>query len=237
MKNRLLIGFVLMSCCLGLVVSAQAQTDETQYSVPALDNMHEIIYPIWHTAYPQKDVAALRGFVPEINRLSGALLAAKLPGILQDRQAKWTDGLASFKQTVEAYVKAAGSKNDQDLLNAAEALHASYEVLNRIVRPVPQEVMDFHRVLYVVYHTYLPAKDCGRIRTSEADLQAKAEAVLKADLSRRFESKKDAYLAAAAALLKAVQALVAVAPGNDAALAPAVEAMHSRYQDLEKVFD
>lgn len=237
MKNRILIGFVLMFCCLGLVVAAQAQTDETQYSVPALDAMHEVIYPIWHTAYPAKDVAALRGFVPEISRLANALFSAKLPGILQDRQAKWANGLGAFKKSVEAYVQAADSKNDEGLLNAAEAFHSSYEMLVRIIRPVPQEVMDFHRVLYVVYHTYLPVKDYGRIRASAADLQAKAEAALKANLSRRFESKKDAYLAAAAALLKAVQDLAAVAPGNDAALAPAVEAMHSRYQDLEKVFD
>jgi len=237
MKTRILVGFAMVCCCLGLAISVRAQTDETQYSVPALDHLHEIIYPIWHTAYPQKDVAALRGFAPEINRLAGALLAAKLPGILQDRQAKWTDGLAAFKKTAEAYVKASDSKNDQDLLNAAEALHSGFEMLNRIVRPVPQEVMDFHRGLYVVYHTDLPARDYGRIRAVAGDLQAKAEAVLKANLSRRFESKKDAYLAAAAALLNAVKALAAVAPGNDAALAPAVEAMHSRYQDLEKVFD
>jgi hypothetical protein len=237
MNNRILIRVVLMVGCLGLLVSAQAQTDETQYSVPALEAMHEVIYPIWHTAYPAKDVAALRGFVPEINRLAAALFTAKLPGILQDRQAKWSDGLAAFKKSVEAYGLAAESKVDQDLLNAAEAFHSSYEMLVRIIRPVPQEVMDFHRVLYVIYHTDLPAKDYRRIRASAAELQAKADSVLKANLSRRFESKKDAFQSAAAALLKSVQDLAAVAPGNDAALASAVEAMHSRYKDLEKVFD
>jgi hypothetical protein len=237
MKNRILMGFVLMFCCLGLAVSVQAQTDETRYSVPALDDLHEIIYPIWHTAYPQKDVAALRGYVPEVSRMAQALFDAKLPGILRDRKDKWTEGLAEFKKIVEAYVKAAESKNDQDLLNAAEALHSGFEMLNRIVRPVPQEVMDFHRSLYVVYHTYLPAKDYGRIRAAAGDLQAKAEAVLEANLSRRFESKKAEYLAAVTGLLKAVKALAGVAPASDTALLTAVETVHSRYQDLEKVFD
>ena len=41
---------------------------ETESMVPELINFHEVIYPMWHTAYPEKNIEMLRGFVPEINR-------------------------------------------------------------------------------------------------------------------------------------------------------------------------
>lgn len=237
MKHKILISLALILFGLGLMLSAQSKTDEAQYGVPELDAFHEIIYPIWHTAYPQKDMAALRSFVPEIERLAKAVFDAKLPGILRERQDQWAQTLSGFKKTVEGYGQAAAGQDDQALLSAAEALHSAYEMLNRVVRPQPPEVMEFHQSLYAVYHTDLPNKDYARIRAAGADLLAKATAVNNANLSRRFESKKDKFQPAAAALLESVKALVAVAPGNDEALGQAVENMHSRYVSLQKVFE
>ena len=228
-------------CALAFVLAAPAVAvnlaQETESSVPELSAFHEVIYPIWHTAYPQKDAAALKGFVPEVDRLAKAVLEAKLPGILKDREDKWNTGLAAFKKTVEDYDRTAAAGSDQDLLDAAEALHSGYETLVRIVRPVPPEVMDFHRSLYVLYHTYLPDKDHSQIRAIAQVLLIKAGTLVQAVLSKRFESKKDKFQAAAGELLEAVKALAAVPEGNNAGLAPAVEKVHSRYQDLEKVFD
>ncbi|OGD30000.1 MAG: hypothetical protein A2Y56_05655 [Candidatus Aminicenantes bacterium RBG_13_63_10] len=58
-----------------------------------------------------------------------------------------------------------------------------------------------------------------------------------AKLSKRFEPKKDAYQPAAAALLDSVKALLAVAPDNDEGLKQAVETMHGRYAELQKIFE
>ena len=66
-----------------------------------MEAFHEIIYPIWHTAYPEKDIAALKGFVPEINKLAGKIFEAKLPGILRDKEAAWQAGLAEFKKSID----------------------------------------------------------------------------------------------------------------------------------------
>ena len=76
-----------------LTASGPAQTEETESRVEELSEFHEIIYPIWHTAYPEKDYAALREYVPEVNRLAKNLFDAKLPGILRDKQTKWDDGM------------------------------------------------------------------------------------------------------------------------------------------------
>ncbi|MGZ5454957.1 MAG: hypothetical protein ACXWHJ_12065, partial [Candidatus Aminicenantales bacterium] len=96
------IAFVLLAAA---AVPAMAQ--ETESAVPELSAFHEVIYPIWHTAYPDKDIAMLKSLVPQVNELAGKVYAAKLPGILRDKQVKYDAGLAEFRASVEAYNAAA----------------------------------------------------------------------------------------------------------------------------------
>jgi hypothetical protein len=223
---------------LWLVVAATvALPQETESTVPELEAFHEIIYPIWHTAYPEKDFAALKGFVPEIDRLAGKVYGAKLPGILRDKDAKWQAGLEEFRKSVEAYAAAAKGTDDQTLLDAAETLHARYEMLVRTIRPVLVEMDEFHKILYVVFHKSLPDKKFGEIRAVSPDLQAKAEAVAKAQLSKKMEARIDRFQAAASDLVAAATALAAASgDADDAAVEKAVLVLHEKYVALEKVF-
>jgi len=132
------------------VVGPGLHGQETESAVPELDALHEVIFPIWHTAYPKKDIAALKGFVPEIERLAANILAARLPGILRDKEIKWQAALAELGKSVEAYRRTAGDGDDPGLLAAAENLHGAYEMLVRTIRPVLGEVDEFHKILYVV---------------------------------------------------------------------------------------
>jgi hypothetical protein len=227
------IALVLIAAA---AVPALAQ--ETESAVPELTAFHEIIYPIWHTAYPDKDIAMLKSLVPQMNELAGKVFAAKLPGILRDKQAKWETGLAEFRKAVEAYNAAAKGTDDKAMLDAAEVLHARYEMLVRTLRPVLKEMDEFHKVLYVVFHTDLPAKDWEAVRAAAPDLKAKAEAVTKATLPARLQPKADAFAKAADELVKAATVLAGLGPKADgAAVEQAVLKLHSRYQELEKVFD
>ncbi|MGZ5440074.1 MAG: hypothetical protein ACXWFJ_09490, partial [Candidatus Aminicenantales bacterium] len=192
----------------------------------------------WHTAYPDKDIAMLKSLVPQVNELAGKVYAAKLPGILRDKQVKYDAGLAEFRAAVEAYNAAAKGSVDKAMLDAAEVLHAKYEMLVRILRPVLKEMDDFHKVLYVVYHTDLPAKNWAAVRAAAPDLKAKAEAVTAAKLSTRLEPKAEAFAKASGELVKAATVLAGLGPKADgAAVEQAVQKLHSRYQDLEKIFD
>jgi hypothetical protein len=211
---------------------------ETESAVPELSAFHEVIYPIWHTAYPEKDIAMLKSLVPQVNELAAKVFAAKLPGILRDKQAKYDAGLAEFRKSVEAYNAAAKGTDDKALLDAAEVLHAKYEALVRAIRPVLPEMDAFHKVLYVVYHKDLPDKKWDAVRAAAPDLKAKAEAVAKAQLSARLQPKAEAFNAAAVGLVEAASALVALGPkAEGAAIEAAVLKLHARYQALEKVFD
>ena len=221
-----------------LLASGPFQTEETESRVKELIDFHEIIYPIWHTAYPEKDYAALREYVPEVNRLAKNLFQAKLPGILRDKKAKWDEGLEQLKKTVEDYNKAAEGEDNQALLDAAEALHARFEMMVRIIRPVLKEIDDFHKVLYVVYHKYLPNQEYANIRSVSDDMIQKAEAITKAELPKRLEAKADEFSSAAQDLLEGAKKLKATClTGNRDLIEKAVDALHTKYQNLEKIFD
>jgi len=234
MRKRPAIIFALIILVSGFAAFGQ----EMESSVPELDAFHEIIYPIWHTAYPEKDISALKGFVPEINRLAGRVFEAKLPGILREKEAKWQAGLAEFKKSVEAYNAAAKGADGQALLNAAEILHARYEMLVRTIRPVLKEIDDFHKALYVVFHKSLPDKEFAEIKAVSGDLKSKAETITKAALPTRMEAKSAAFQAASADLLMAAMELETACRGDDnAAIESAVQTLHTKYQALDKIFN
>lgn len=236
-RSCLLVITVAALAVLGGFAQEKAMApSETDSSVPELTAFHEIIYPIWHTAYPEKDIAALKSYVPRINELAANVYAAKLPGILREKEANWQAGLAEFRKAVDAYNAAAKGADDQALLNAAEALHMRYEMLVRAIRPVLPEMDEFHKLLYVVYHKYLPDKKWDDVRKAGPELLTKAEAVAKAQLPKRYEAKTAEFKAASAGLVEAAQGLAAT--GNDGpALEKAVNKVHARYEALTKIFE
>jgi hypothetical protein len=234
----LFISIFLAVAAAGILAQEKALDRETSSSVPELEAFHEIIYPIWHTAYPEKDIAALKSYVPTVNELAAKVYAAKLPGILREKEAVWKAGLDKFKASVEAYNVAAKGTDDKAMLDAAEALHMRYEMLVRAIRPVLPEMDAFHKELYVVYHSYLPEKKWDDIRKAAPGMKTLAEAVAKAQLPKRLEAKAEMFKAAAAGLVDAASGLESLAKGGDAAaLEQAVNKIHTKYQALEKVFE
>jgi len=240
MAKRLcaLIFILLAVAAVGVPAQEKTAVQETSSSVPELEAFHDIIYPIWHTAFPEKDVAALKGYVPRINELAAKIYAAKLPGILREKEAAWTAGVDKLRQAVNAYDTAAKGTDDQALLNAAEALHMRYEMLVRAIRPVLPEMDAFHKELYVVYHQFLPDKKWADVRKAAPAIKALADAVAKAQLPKRLEAKTGMFKTAAAGLVEAAAGLEGLAANGDAAaLEKAVLNVHAKYQALEKVFE
>src|SRR5512137_3044663 len=137
---------LVMLVCVGLglvVVPAAAQApkpEELTSAVPALDAMHEVIMPLWHDAWPNKDVKAMAAMLPDIEKHLAAVNKAELPMVLRDKKAAWVAGVDNLKQATAAY-KAAVTAGDNDaLLKAAEKLHSDYEALVKVVRPVLKEM-------------------------------------------------------------------------------------------------
>jgi hypothetical protein len=239
--SRVYVALFIVCVGLGLVVTpaaAQApKPDELKTSVPALDAMHEVIMPLWHDAWPNKDVKAMAAMVPEIEKHMAAIGKAELPGILRDKQATWVAGVNDLKATVAAYKTAAEAGDNDALLKAAEKLHSQYERLVKIVRPVLKEMEDFHASLYVLYHYQMKPFQLAKAAESIQALKVKMDALNKAVLPDRMKASTDGFNAQRARLSRSVDSLVALLESKDEAkLKEAIELMHANYEGLEKVF-
>lgn len=208
--------------------------DETNTNIPALTEFHEIIYPIWHTAYPSKDIEALKSFVEEVNEKAEKIYNVKLPGILREKEKKWKQGVEEFKDAVNKYNEAAQGNDDQALLDAAEELHTKYENLVRIIRPILKELDEFHKVLYVIYHKYLPDKKWNDIRKECNSLKEKSQKIVEAKLPKKLESKTDQFKKLANELVNSVDRLCRA---KDDDMENVVEKMHSKYEALQELFE
>lgn len=239
--NRILFAAVLSLVARALCFGQQPQHDlsaETKAEVPALTGFHTVIYQLWHTAWPEKDIALLTSLVPDIEQHAEAVAKAGLPGILRDKQQAWQQHVKGLQAIVGEYKAAVREKNGKRLLDAAEQLHAQYEKLVRVVRPPLAELDAFHTVLYSIYHYDLPGFNLEQIRKSMPELTAKMEALNKVSLPERKKKLEPAFVEKRAALAASVAALQhALASDGKETITKAIEAMHADYQALEHVLE
>jgi hypothetical protein len=244
MNQSLIIRTVFVIVLMTLVflpVFAQQTTGhdaETSTTVPALKEFHTVIFQIWHTAWPNKDYALLTSLVPDVERGVAAIAAAELPGILREKKDAWAAGVAKLQTIAAEYKAAAEAKKQPELLAAAERLHAQYEALARTLRPPLKELEEFHAVLYMLYHYYMPQDSLANVKSSVRQLQGKMSLLEKATLPERYAGKADAFAKARTELGISVQNLAATLSSNDTAtIRAAVEVMHSRYETLAGIFE
>jgi len=74
----------------------EPQGAEIRAEVPALTELHSVIYQVWHTAWPEKDVNMLADLLPEIQKYGDDLVKAELPGILHEKQVAWKENTMRF---------------------------------------------------------------------------------------------------------------------------------------------
>jgi hypothetical protein len=216
-----------------------AQTEaETQARVPELEKLHEVIYPLWHNAFPNKDTALIRQLWPDIQKDIAALDKAELPGILRDKKEAWQRGLEAMKAAEKAYGEALGKGAQEDKLKAAEELHRAYEGLVWTIRPMLPELARFHESLYKMYHYYLPNKDAQAFKEALPMLQARMDTLNKAALPKRLTGKQGEFDKARAVLSEKVQKVLQNQPCCTWSYTEgAVEGLHSAYQAVEKIFN
>ncbi len=253
LKWTLVIGWICVGLCFAIVCpsSGYAQTaaedtvkkaapceEELEASVPALKDLHEVVYPLWHTAYPNKDYKLIKELLPQADDLTGKLDAAKLPGILRDKQADWDKGKAVLKSALKELHAAVEADNEEAMLEQTEAFHSAFEGLVRTIRPMVPELEAFHQELYKLYHYYAPEYDLTQIRVAVAAMQEKIPPLKKAELPKRVAERKKDFDAAVAQLEKAVAELAkTVKTDNKDDVLKAVETAHTAYLGTREIFD
>jgi hypothetical protein len=240
MKNTKVL-FLILNFLLSFPLFSQQDQDSSEIdsSVPELFEFHEVIYPIWHTAYPEKNYAMLKEMVPEVNSGAEKIYSAQLPGILRDKQEEWDKGVSKFRALVEQYNLAMNGIDETAMLKATEELHSGYEMLVRIIRPVTKEMDEFHKVLYMIYHHYWPNKEMMKFGEAVNDLEILAEELNKCALPKWAADKSEAFTEQSQKLYASVKNLKALkdSDADDAQLGKAVEDVHSNYVTLEALFN
>ena len=237
LKRYLIFSALLFGLCtIGIAQNSQ-RTAETTARVPELNAFHEVIYQIWHEAWPKKDTALLQRLLPDVETGISKVAAAQLPGILRDKKPLWEEGVRKLQAAGVDYKQAVSSKNDAEMLKAAEILHSRFEALMRAIRPALKELDDFHAVPYMLYHYYLPDFNLDKIRSSATELKQKMEPLNNARLPDSLKDRDHEFQVARDMLSKSVGALESTVRSNDKkAIQDAVEAVHSNYQAVEKIF-
>jgi len=168
-------------------------TSETSSDVPELWDFHEVIYQIWHEAWPEKNTQLLTDLIPEIESGFAKLEQAELPGILRDKRDAWNNGIKEMASIIETYKQTAAAGQKEELLKAAENLHTKFEQLVRLIRPVMKEIDRFHQELYMLYHYYMPDYDLQKISASADELSIRMQAIEKTQLPARLKDKQQVY--------------------------------------------
>jgi hypothetical protein len=239
MKPLRTLTTLLAYLALGGLPSARAAdaAHETKSEVPALTSFHEVIFPLWHEAWPNKNYKMMKELLPQVREHVAQVEKAELPGILRDKKAAWDKALAALKESVAQYEKAAAEGSEKGLLDAVESLHSRYEAMVRVTRPVMKELDAFHVVLYRVYHKELPSQAFDQVAASAGEMVDACQALATATVPKRFASLEAKLKPEIAGLCEKSAKLKTVAAGTDRkATADAVEAVHDQYQGLEALF-
>jgi cytochrome c556 len=222
----------------------QMKDHETTADVPELSKFHKIIYPIWHKYYPNKDYEGLKKSIPEIETLAEGIYKAELPGILRDKKKAWEDAIITLKENIANFKEAADKNENEKLLDAAEKLHAQYEKMVRIVKPMVKELDAFHVVLYNIYHKYLPEFKLDELKKAVPLLAERKDTLMTAVLPKpkketpKYLERVKAFDTTRKDLSAAVDELVKVMSTDDKdKIKKAIEKVHTKYQNTEKVFD
>lgn len=132
MITKLFFSLLLFSMFLSstIIYAQENYANETEVNIQQLDKFHEVIFPIWHKAFPDKDYNSLHSYSDKIQKLASDIYKVELPGIFRDKKDQWQVGIKNFKVAVENYTKYSSAKDDEKLLKAAEELHTILRILS-----------------------------------------------------------------------------------------------------------
>lgn len=230
-----------------LALSACAEAHETvpeiseaevTAEVPELSAIHELMYPLWHDAFPSQDFDSIRVLVPQFEPMLAAVDSVELPGILRHKQEGWDRGKEVMLSSFEGLKQAVEAGETQAMLSHTEAFHIGYEQLVRVIRPLVPELEAFHQELYKLIHYYGPANDAVRMGEAVAAMSEKMVALRSVTLPERLSERQSDFDEGVAALAERLGELEEAMHGSDDdARQAAVDAVHSAYGAVEQVFE
>lgn len=238
-KMNILFMSLAATCFLsGSNMKANTEIDDFQITanVPELDSLHESIYILWHTAYPNKNFTLIKDVLPQLEVSVSKLAAAALPEILHNRQTKWDIEIKNLQSNLSTLQKAVEEDNKESMLTSVELIHSSFEKLVRAIRPKLPELESFHEELYKVYHYYMPNNDIEKIKTIIPSMKMKIGLLKQASLPQSIADRQNKFDQAVSRLEISLNELEnLVMTNNIEKIQSAVEKLHSEYQSIDSM--
>jgi hypothetical protein len=217
---------------------ADVAQEELKATVPELMDLHEVVYPLWHSAFPEKDYELIKELLPQAESLTAKLDSAKLPGILRDKQKAWDQGKEFLQSALDKLKKAVETDDKEEMLKQVEIFHSGFERLVRTIRPVVSELEAFHQELYKLYHYHAPSYDLDKIQADVEAMQEKLPPLKQVQLPGRLSQSQSDFNNCVQELESAVSALAeSVKKRKKEAILKNVENVHSAYQKTLQIFD
>ena len=228
----------LFACASETESVPEISDSEITAEVPELSAVHELMYPLWHDAFPNQNYDSIRTLVPLFEPLVAAVDSVQLPGILRHKQEGWDAGKAVMLSSFEGLKQAIETDDNEALLSHTEAFHLGYEQLVRMIRPLVPELESFHQELYKLIHYYGPANDNQLMDEAVAAMTEKLAPLGQATLPERLSENQSAFEAGVEVLAARVTDLDEALDGSDGeAIQAAIDALHSAYGALEGLFE
>ncbi|HEX9913147.1 MAG TPA: hypothetical protein VGB01_07875 [candidate division Zixibacteria bacterium] len=225
-------------------ILAQTQTSPqkvTEMSRPRLEGLiefHDVVYSVWHSAYPDKDYQAIRDAVPAFKEKMEVINKAELPGFFREKKEDFEKKREALSMAVLDLEEKAKGNDNIALLNATENLHTAYEQIVRVFAPRVKELENFHLVLYPLWHEALPKKDFKAIIACAPTLQEKMDSLMKVELTERFKEIAPQFIEKRKSLKTSVDELVKACNKKDnKKIEEKLDKMHAAYMELDGVFE
>jgi len=217
------------------VSSAPDTTDSLKM---AMDDFHQVLAPLWHQAFLDRDFKTIREKAPLLQEKLMNLVKVKLPTHLEKDKKK--ESFLLKRQylivSVDQVVRAAADTVDSSLASTFEEMHWAYEELEKVFAVPIKELDSFHQTLYFLWHKALPEKDYDAIRKTTPVLKAEVDSLMKVTLSYGCAKKKAEFEKRKSALKEAVYGLVEVCEkGSDEKIEEGVSLVHERFVELNRL--
>jgi hypothetical protein len=225
-----------------ILAQTQTNTQKTaEMSKPRLEGLkefHDILAPVWHTAYPDKNYQAIREAVPAFKEKMEVINKAELPGFFREKKGDFEKKREALSNAVLTLGEESKGNDNEALLKATENLHTAYEQLVRIFAPRVKELESFHLVLYPLWHEALPNKDFKAIISAAPALQEKVDTLMNVQLPEKLKEIAPQFIEKRKALKASVEELIKACNKKDnKKIEEKLDKMHTAYQSLDGVFE
>jgi len=105
-----------------------------RFRIPELVSFHdEVLHEIWHEAYPNNDIAAIKAAVPAFKEKAAALTNVQWPAALGDQIEVIKGQVVELQNAVSALEAACQSGDTEAIKKATENVHSRYEKIARML--------------------------------------------------------------------------------------------------------